>query len=300
MSVLVQRERVPRVEFLDGVGPLIDRYDGFLLDQWGVLHNGSDAYPGALACLQRLREAGKAVAIVSNSGRGGEENATLMSRMGFSRELYDCMVTAGDDARDAILNDPDPFYRTLGRRCLAFVRESEHALIEALGLTRVDCVADADFLFALSMDSPRQSVAGWQGRFEGAVARDLSMVCGNPDLWRVHADGKLYEAPGLLGRAYAELGGRVRYHGKPERRIYQTCLGRLGLTASRILAVGDSLAHDVAGAAGSGIDAAFVASGVHRHDLTWRGARTFEHTDCLRLFERMGVRARYVLPFFAL
>jgi HAD superfamily hydrolase (TIGR01459 family) len=285
---------------LDGIGRLIERYDGFLLDQWGVLHDGAIAYPGARECLVRLREAGKKVAIVSNSGRCGEENATLMSRMGFSRELYDCLITAGDDARDAILNDPDPFYRTLGRRCLAFTRESEHALIDALGLTRVDCVGDADFLFALSMDSPRQSVAGWCDALAAAAARDLPMVCGNPDLWRVHADGNLYEAPGQVGRAYAELGGRVRYHGKPERRIYLTCLERLGMTASRILAVGDSLAHDVAGAAGSGIDAAFVASGVHRHDLEWRDARTFEHSDCLRLFEKTGIRARYVLPFFVL
>jgi HAD superfamily hydrolase (TIGR01459 family) len=299
MSAPVPHENATAVEFLDGIGPLVERYDGFLLDQWGVLHDGANAYPGARECLARLRDAGKAIAVVSNSGRRGSENEVLLARMGLPRALYDDVISAGDAARDAILNDPDPFYRTLGKRCFVFARENGDGLIDGLGLTRTERIAEADFLFALSMDSPRQSVAGWQPILEAAAARDLPMVCGNPDIWRVHPDGQLYEAPGLLGRAYAALGGRVRYHGKPEPRIYRTSLARLGLPADRVLAVGDSLEHDIAGAMGSGIDTAFVVSGIHRHDVAWTGPATFEHADCLRLFAKAGRSPRYVVPLFA-
>ncbi|MGE0750943.1 MAG: TIGR01459 family HAD-type hydrolase [Variibacter sp.] len=298
MSANAPRENVSAVAFLDGIGPLIERYDGFLLDQWGVLHDGANAYPGARECLARLRDAGKAIAIVSNSGRRDSENETLLARMGFPRALYDGVISAGDDARDAILNDPDPFYRTLGKRCFVLARENEDGLVDGLGVTQTERIADADFLFALSMDSPRQSVAGWQPILEAAVARDLPMVCGNPDIWRVHADGQLYEAPGLLGRAYAARGGRVRYHGKPEPRIYRTSLACLGLSADRVLAVGDSLEHDVAGAVGSGIDAAFILGGIHRHDVAWRSSNEFNQADCLRLIENAASRPLYVMSHF--
>jgi HAD superfamily hydrolase (TIGR01459 family) len=300
MSVLAPREGVMPVEFPGGVGPLVERYDGFVLDQWGVLHDGTVAYPGARECLARLREAGKKVAIVSNSGRRGAENEALLARMGFPRTLYDCLLSAGDDARDAILNDPDPFYRTLGTHCFLFARDGDDHLIDGLGLTRAARVEDADFLFAVSMDSPRQSVAGWHDALAAAAARDLPMVCANPDLWRVHADGNLYEAPGQAGRAYAAMGGRVRYHGKPERRIYRSCLALLGLPASRVLAVGDSLDHDVAGAVGSGLDAVFVVGGIHRHDVAWPIPDTFDQAGCARLIAESGWRARYAISSFAL
>ncbi|MGO4263972.1 HAD hydrolase-like protein, partial [Lysobacter sp. TAB13] len=152
----------------------------------------------------------------------------------------------------------------------------EDHLIDGLGLTRVERIEDADFLFTLSMNPPQQSLAGSRSVLEAAAARDLPMICGNPDLYRVHADGSLHEAPGLVARAYAELGGRVRYHGKPEPRIYRSSLQRLGLAPRQVLAVGDSLEHDVAGATGAGIDVAFIAGGIHRQDLGWPTSGTVD------------------------
>ncbi len=292
-------QTIAAVEFLDGLAPIVSRYDGFLLDQWGVLHDGSNAYPGARECLAHLRAAGKAVAVVSNSGRRGSENAALLARMGFPHRLYDHVVSAGDDARDAILHDPDPFYRALGRRCFLLAREGDEHLIAGLGLTQARRIEDADFLFVLGIDSPRQSVAGWRGVLEAAAVRGLPMVCGNPDIARVDAAGNRYEAPGQLGRAYAAMGGSVRYHGKPQRRIYRTALRLLGLAEHAVLAIGDSLEHDVAGAAGSGIDAAFVAGGVHRNDVAWLSPTRLDPASGRRLFARAQIAPRYAVPLFA-
>ena len=88
--------------FPAGVAELAGRYDGFLLDQWGVLHDGAIAHEGAVACLEALRAAGKPVVILSNSGRSGAENARQLAKFGFARELYDEVISAGDDARDAL------------------------------------------------------------------------------------------------------------------------------------------------------------------------------------------------------
>ena len=276
----------------------MDAHDAFIVDQWGVLHDGRNPYPGAVDCLQRIRAAGKAIVILSNSGKRGKDNAQAIARMGFTRDLFDAVICAGDDARDAIANDPDPFYRALGRRCLAITRDEDQHLADGLGLELVTDVEQADFVFVLSMEPPQQSVALWEAMLLRAAARELPMVCGNPDLARVAPAGQLLEAPGLLARRYAELGGKVRWHGKPETRIYQTCLRMLPYPPGRIAGVGDSLHHDVQGAAGVGLRSIFVASGVHREALGIDFGELPEPQRCARLFAQEGFTPDHLLPAF--
>jgi HAD superfamily hydrolase (TIGR01459 family) len=285
----------PSTTFPDSLTALVPRYDGFLLDQWGVLHDGVRPYPDAVAALEMLRRAGKRVIILSNSGRRGAENAALLAKMGFAGALYDEVVSAGDDARDALAARDESFHQALGRHCLLLAREGEAHLAAGLGLDLVDDVALADFILLMTMDPPRQSVAGWMDVLEAASARRLPMLCANPDLHRASPDGGLQEAPGLVARAYEQLGGTVRYHGKPQPRIYRTCLAKLGLDRSRVVAIGDSLEHDIAGAQGTGIDSVFIAGGIHRGEIGWDGA-AMDPASCLALFARAGRSPTYVLP----
>ena len=283
---------------LGGMKELMASHDAFIIDQWGVLHDGHAPYPGAIDCLQRIRAAGKAVVMLSNSGKRGEDNARLVEKMGFARALFDAVVCAGDDARDAILHDPDPFYRTLGPRCLLMARPEDLHLADGLDRQMVGDVEQADFLLVLSMNAPTQSLALWQPTLARAAARGLPMVCGNPDLARVSASGELFEAPGLLARHYAELGGAVRNHGKPSPRIYNTCLRSLAYPQHRIACIGDSLLHDVAGAAGVGLPCVFVASGVHREELGVAFGQMPDPTTCERLYAQTGARPDYLVPTF--
>jgi HAD superfamily hydrolase (TIGR01459 family) len=283
---------------LAGVAEAIDRYDALLLDQWGVLHDGAQPYPGAVDCLERLRVAGKTVVILSNSGRSGEENARFIVRMGIERGLFGEVVSAGDDARDAILNCADPFYRALGRRCLVLAREHDGHLVDGLGLEVVTNVEEAEFLFALSIDAPRQSVRGWEPVLIRAAARGLPMVCGNPDLAQVTPAGMLLEATGLLAVRYAELGGAVRSHGKPSPRIYEACLRRLTCPRERIVAIGDSLPHDVLGANRAGLSSILIAGGVHREALGIAFGESPDPARCAALFKQAGAVPDHVLPSF--
>ena len=285
--------------FPEGMAELAGHYDGFLLDQWGVLHDGAIAHEGAVACLQALRAAGKRVVVLSNSGRGGSENDAILAGMGFHRDLYDIVVSAGDDARDALLKRDEPIYRDMGLRCLPLTRPGERYLADGLGLTLVETPEQADFLFTLSIDAERQSAEGWRPVLERALSRGLPMICANPDRHRVHPGGRLLEAPGAVALAYEGMGGTVHYHGKPEPRIYRTCLERLGLPLGGILAIGDSLEHDVAGATRAGIDCLFIAGGIHRDELSWgEGGEAFRRS-CEALLAREARTPRYCLPGFA-
>jgi HAD superfamily hydrolase (TIGR01459 family) len=277
---------------------VIDRYDALLVDQWGVLHDGVRPYPGAVDCLARVRAAGKTVVILSNSGRSGAENARFIERMGFDRGLFREVLSAGDDARDAVMTSDDPFYRNLGKRCLLLARERDTRIVDGMGLDVVTDVEQADFLFALSIDAPRQSVGGWEPVLTRAAARGLPMVCGNPDLAQVTPDGTLLEAVGLVAVRYAELGGRVRSHGKPDRRIYEACLRRVSCPRERIVTVGDSLHHDVLGANGVGLASVLVASGVHRDELGIAFGESPDPGRCAILFAQAGAVPDHVVPSF--
>jgi HAD superfamily hydrolase (TIGR01459 family) len=251
---------------LPGVAALAERFDGFIVDQWGVLHDGSRPYAGALECLERLRGAGRHVVVLSNSGRREQANVRLMEQMGFPARLFDRVVSAGEDAREAIVAKATPFHAKLGRRCYAFTRAGDRSILEGIGVSFVAHVAEADFLAAIGIDSPRRTLSDYEEELQAARARGLPMICANPDISRFH-DGRLVEATGVLARRYEELGGEVFYHGKPWPAIYGTCLAALPCDRSRVVAVGDSIEHDVLGARRAGIASAFIASGIHAEDL---------------------------------
>jgi HAD superfamily hydrolase (TIGR01459 family) len=284
--------------FLTDVTDLAARYRAFLLDQWGVLHDGQRPYPGAVKALEHLRSSGARILMLSNTAKTEASNIGMLTQMGFAADLYDGIVTAGDDARNAVTHDSDEFYRSLGPRCLPLSRPNERALAQCPGYTLVDTVEDADWLFLISMEPPRESIASWHGLLERAAARGLPMVCGNPDLHRATQDRGLLEAPGQVAACYAGLGGVVRLHGKPEPGVYRTALARLGVERDQIVAVGDSLPHDGLGAVRAGIAYAWVAGGVHLKEIGYRwGDRAGpDPARCEALFERYGIRPGHVLP----
>ena len=248
------------------LAPLAAVFDGFILDQWGVLHDGTQPYAGAAECLERLRAAGKRIVVLSNSGKRETDNLQLMQHMGFDIHLIDRFVSAGEDARNALQFRVEPFHRGLGRRCYAFTRGGDRSLLEGIGLHFVETVQDADFLAVIGNDSPQRGVDDYEIELRAGISRALPMVCANPDIARFSPEG-LIEAAGVLARRYEALGGAVFYHGKPYPPIYSSCLAALGCAADKVLAIGDSVEHDVLGAARVGLRSALIPGGVHGPEL---------------------------------
>ena len=244
------------------LAPLAAAFEGFILDQWGVLHDGTHPYPGAAECLARLRASGKRIVVLSNSGKREADNLRLMKRMGFDIGLIDRFVSAGEDARNALEFPVGPFHRRLGRRCYVFTRGGDRSLLEGIGLDLVATVQSADFLAVIGTDSPQRNAEDYESDLRTGISRGLPMVCANPDLARFAPEG-LIEAAGVLAQRYEALGGAVFYHGKPYPPIYRSCLAALGCTPDKVLAIGDSMEHDVLGASRVGIRSALIPGGVH-------------------------------------
>ena len=255
------------IPLIDGLSALAPCYEGFILDLWGVVHDGVAPLPGALECLRALIDAGKRIVLLSNAPRRADDVVERITRIGVPAGLYHHVMSSGEEAWQSLYRRDDSFYAALGRRCLHIGSERDTGIREGLGLELVGTVQEAEFIL-------NTGPAGWDDRIEdyasqlrGALARGLPMVCANPDLVVMHG-GRLALCAGALSQWYEERGGRVRWHGKPFRSVYDTCLALLRIDdRSRILAVGDSLRTDIAGAAGAGIDSVFIAGGIHAEEF---------------------------------
>jgi HAD superfamily hydrolase (TIGR01459 family) len=260
---------------LDGLAAVAGRYDAYLLDQFGVLHDGTAVYPGVLGCLEALRDAGKRVIILSNSGTRREANRARLARLGIPEALYEDFVTSGEVTRAYLTAAPAELHASGSGggplRCLPLGAltggTSERALLEGLDVTLAETVDAADFVLLASFGQDPPPRDAFDEVLAAARRRGLALVCANPDVKGVSPDG-LIHAPGAVAADYAAAGGRVVYIGKPHPLIYRHVLQNLApLPASRVLAVGDSLSHDVAGAHRVGVAAALVIEGIHHEEL---------------------------------
>jgi HAD superfamily hydrolase (TIGR01459 family) len=255
------------LRIISGLGEIAGDYDGFILDLWGVLHDGSKPFPGAVDALTRLKSLGKRSVVLSNAPRRSEMVAKRVAEIGIPRNLYDEIHSSGEEAWRHLAQRDDPFFRSLGKRCYFIGPRRDDPLMIGLDLERVDDLARADFLLAVGPGDWEESLAPFEATLKAARARDLPMVCANADLVVMH-QGKRSICAGAMAEYYEEIGGKVRWHGKPYLSVYETCFTLLGVKdRKRILAVGDSLRTDIAGAKAAGIDSVLVASGIHAKEI---------------------------------
>ncbi|WP_419730255.1 TIGR01459 family HAD-type hydrolase [Lichenicola sp.] len=252
------------MQHLDGFGPLADRFDGFIVDLWGVVHDGVAPYPGAIDCLARLRQAGKRVVLLSNAPRRSYSAQVTLRRIGIPDDAYDGILTSGEATRTALIERTDPWFASLGRRVWHLGPAKDHSIFEDVDLERVGSPADADFVINTGPDDDQGETAiePYLPALRECADLGLRMVCANPDLEVVRGGQRLICA-GMLARFYVQYGGEVRQIGKPYAEIYNPVRRMLGLPDDRILAVGDSLATDIAGARAAGIASCWVLGGIH-------------------------------------
>ena len=244
--------------------PLAAEYDGFILDLWGVIHDGVAPYPGAAECLSALRAAGKRVVLLSNAPRRAGAIQGQLRKMGIPASDFDGVMTSGEATYLMLRDRSDPWYRALGRSVFHLGPERDRNLLQGLDLNICDTPAGADFMLNTGPDdhlSPTEP-AGYDDVLMDCAARSLPMICANPDL-EVIRGGVRVICAGTLAQRYIVLGGDVRSLGKPDPAIYAPVLAMLDVPRSRVLAVGDALRTDIAGAAAVGLDACWVLGGLH-------------------------------------
>ena len=257
------------IPVVQSIAPVAGKYDAWLCDIWGVLHNGVHPFANAEHACCSYREGGGTVVLISNSPRPGTSVKDQLAQIGVSEEAYDAIVTSGDTTRHVLAERREEPVFHLGP-------ERDKPLLEGLNLQLVD-LAEASLVLCSGLyDDLTETPADYADTLSTMRARDLEMVCANPDI-QVERGNRLIYCAGALAEAYGELGGKVIYTGKPYAPIYDMAIARVGeargqdVAPDRILCIGDSLKTDVAGASAAGMDIVFVASALHidgSHDET--------------------------------
>jgi HAD superfamily hydrolase (TIGR01459 family) len=249
---------------MSGFAEIAQRYDGFIVDLWGVVHDGIRPYPGVIDCLQRLRALNKPVVFLSNAPRRAAAIGKGLAAMGIGGDLYTGIMSSGEAVYLALRERIGTDFAGLGEKLYHLGPERDRDVFDTLPLAEVKTVAEADFLLNTGPDDylGPDDPGIYTPILDAALAENLTMICANPDL-EVVRDGKRIICAGLLAQYYEAQGGKVLLRGKPDPAIYTPTLALLGTEKSRTLAVGDSLRTDIAGAKAAGIDACWVLSGIH-------------------------------------
>lgn len=274
---------------IEGLRHLADRFDHFVIDQYGVLHDGTAPYPGAVDALAELRQAGKPVLLLSNSGRRSRSNEERLLRLGFEPGTWTHFLSSGEVAWRHLAAKIEARREPARLRCLLVSREGDRSAVEGLSLDLVAGGGDAEIVLIAGSDGDRVDMDHYRRRLEPAAAAGVPCLCTNPDKLMLTRDGTRFGA-GRIAEAYAAMGGPVTWIGKPHAEIYAVAMRMLGQPpAATVVCIGDSIEHDIAGGRSAGLPTALVATGI------LEGTSPDEKE---RLFTAHGARPDYLLPSF--
>ncbi len=266
--------------FIRGFSEIAPQYDAMICDVWGVVHNGREAFAEAIAAIRRFRAERGAAVLLSNAPRLADGVEAQFERLGIPLNFYDGIVTSGSVARDDLI-------RRIGERGelrLYYLGPArDNPVFHGLNIRFVQ-PDQAEIVFCTGLlDDESEVPEDYMEMLRGFRARGLPFLCANPDVVVQRGDRLVYCA-GALARLYESLGGRVVYFGKPHRPAFERAwdIARRRSGAAKPIVIGDSIETDIGGAQGLGLDALFIAGGIHSRD---------DEMTLAQLFQQRGVRA---------
>ena len=259
---------------ITALADISDRYDVVFCDLWGCLHNGREAFSPAVRALQDFKARGGTVVLLTNAPRPRAAVAEQLGRIGVPTDCWDVIATSGDSARAAM------FEGAVGTKVWFIGYEKDLVVFEPLdiidnpvSITRVP-LDQADGIICCGPEDPYADPSVYRPQFLYAKQKGLKLLCFNPDIVVDFGDRRQWCA-GALAQLYTEMGGESLYFGKPHPPIYDLARRRLAALGKlpadgRILAIGDGIKTDVAGAMGEDIDALFITGGLAAEETETR------------------------------
>jgi len=236
---------------------LADQYDCFIFDIYGVIYDGASLLQKTIDFIGHLRKMQKAICFLSNSQRHSPLVLEELGACGFSLDKKEEAFTSGDYFRGFLKSNPEfktqHLFYTLG--------EPKHLGDEGLKFT-TDSKQASCIIFTLSTTNPEE-LNDYDSEIQVAFDHGCTSICINPDITAPNAEKIIY-TPGYFAKKYEDLGGKVRYFGKPHREIYDFFIGdflnKKKINKEKTLAIGDSINTDIKGAIAFGVDSLLLSS----------------------------------------
>ena len=244
---------------IESILDIINNYEVFLFDQWGVVHDGENIFPEAENTFKILQEKQKKIFIISNSGKRSSDNVHRMEKLGANFILKSPIITSGDVCYDLLINNKEPF-QNIGNKY--FVIATDYPLLKNTNFEKTKELNKSDFLL-LSTTTGFTNYDSLKKIFEKAIKLNLPLVCSNPDILGVSGQ-IIHPSTGDLAIQYKKLGGKTHIIGKPGMEIFNFAYNKTSLPKEKVLMIGDSLFNDIYGANQFKIDSLFITSGIHK------------------------------------
>jgi len=251
------------MKFINSIKEIANNYDYFIFDVWGVIHDGSKAYEGAVEAVSFLRSMGKKICFLSNAPRRAHKVAEVLKKYNITSNLYDFILTSGEATFLDLEYNQKNNYQNFGKKYFYIGPQKDLDLLDGLSYERVDNAMLANFVVNTGFDCDTSTLEEKLPQALEAIKYNLPMICVNPDLVVVKQNGHEMICAGALAQEYERLGGKVIYYGKPFNLVYKmTCEIFQKPHNEKIIAIGDGLETDIKGAVDFGIDSLLITGGI--------------------------------------
>lgn len=258
------------IPIITSIRDLLARYDVLLSDVWGVVHDGRTAYAGAGDAFARFRAEGGTVLLLSNAPMPCDWVARVLEEKGVRRDSWDAIVSSGDMTLAHVIECGFGRVHHIGT-------PRDLPLLDKMPARRVPLTEAEAIVCTGLVDDRNETAESYRPLLETALSRGVPLLCANPDLI-VDVGGELLLCAGVIAELYEEMGGPVFWGGKPHLPVYRRALETVArlrdaeVPLSRVLAIGDAVRTDIAGAAAFGIESVFIGQGIHREEVLRNGS----------------------------
>lgn len=246
---------------IDSIEELFDKYENYIFDIWGVIHNGERLYDGVLEVFDKLKKANKNYFFISNAPR--PKHVIWKKFKEISLEVdEDLITTSGDYFLFEHHKTNSKVFSKIHDKALVLGEETNHDLLKGISFNRAKTLEDAQYLLLLMFANNKEDLKKYDDVFEQAIKLNLTAACPNPDKIVIANHNIRYPA-GSFAKRYEDLGGEVQYFGKPYVDIYSYVFHKFDLNPSKTIMIGDSMETDIKGAYNSKIDSLLIQTGIY-------------------------------------
>jgi HAD superfamily hydrolase (TIGR01459 family) len=261
------------VKKLNHLAEIFKNYDTFIIDLWGVIHNGVKLNLKAIEVVKNLIESKKKVVFLSNAPRPSNEVKKFLQKLKMEDQYLKNIMTSGEAAMQALQKESyGKFFYHLGPK-----RDSSVFFkIEKNKTTLEKC----NYILCTGLfDNREDNLDYYKNLLKDYTYKKL--ICTNPDL-TVHRGEVEEYCAGSIAKIFESLGGKTIYFGKPYKEIYKMCFSN----SEKVIAIGDNLSTDIKGANNMKIDSIFISNGVHRSEFK-------QENELSKLFSKYKVNSNY-------
>ena len=282
--------------FKNSVIELAENYDYFILDIWGVIHDGNSAYPLVIEHLEILRKLGKKICLLSNAPRRSYKIKAVLEKLKISAALYDFIVTSGEVVYEFLEKNQQNNFSQFGKNYYYIGPQKDLDLLAELGYARVDDASGANFLLATGFDDDDSKKEEKLSQLREGLENNLIMICPNPDLIVVRKNGQEMFCAGILAQQYKEMGGEVVYFGKPYNQVYKKVFELFSIKdKTKLIAIGDGIETDILGANNNQIASALVSGGILSNQLKINYGQLANENEIRKICEQYKIFPQFIL-----